>query len=132
MTRALRALALVCMVASAATAALAQRLPGGITAVRAVEGIDEYRLPNGLQLLLVADDSSATRWRWALAAGAILTAWDVTMEVQMTNVQPAHWVWELQRLPAWVPAWLGRPFFYGMPLTNWVGWYATGSLNSSL
>ena len=48
------------MVASAATAALAQRLPGGITAVRAVEGIDEYRLPNGLQLLLVADDSKPT------------------------------------------------------------------------
>ena len=82
--------------------------------------------------LLVADDSSATRWKWALAAGAILTAWDVTMEVQMTNVQPAHWVWELQRLPAWVPAWLGRPFFYGMPLTNWVGWYATGVVVSRI
>ena len=82
--------------------------------------------------LLVADDSNATRWKWALAAGAILTAWDVTMEVQMTNVQPAHWVWELQRLPAWVPAWLGRPFFYGMPLTNWVGWYATGVVVSRI
>ena len=82
--------------------------------------------------LLVADDSSATRWKWALAAGAILTAWDVTMEVQMTNVQPAHWVWELHRLPTWVPAWLGRPFFYGMPLTNWVGWYATGVVVSRI
>ena len=32
-------------------------LPQGITAVRSVEGIDEYRLANGLQILLVPDDS---------------------------------------------------------------------------
>jgi zinc protease len=35
----------------------AQTLPAGITAVRSVEGIDEYRLANGLQILLVPDDS---------------------------------------------------------------------------
>jgi zinc protease len=32
-------------------------LPAGLTEVRAVEGIREYRLANGLQLLLVPDDS---------------------------------------------------------------------------
>jgi zinc protease len=35
----------------------AQTLPAGVTAVRSVEGIDEYRLANGLQILLVPDDS---------------------------------------------------------------------------
>jgi len=35
----------------------AQTLPQGITKVRSVEGIDEYRLANGLQILLVPDDS---------------------------------------------------------------------------
>ena len=35
-------------------------LPKGVTAVTAVEGIVEYRLANGLQVLLVADDSKPT------------------------------------------------------------------------
>jgi zinc protease len=40
--------------------AQAQRLPGGVRAVTSVEGILEYRLANGLQLLLVPDDSKPT------------------------------------------------------------------------
>ena len=60
MTRALRSLALFVLVLSAAASSVAQRLPGGISAVRSVEGIDEYRLPNGLQLLLIPDDSKPT------------------------------------------------------------------------
>ena len=40
--------------------AWAQRLPQGIVAVTSVEGIDEYRLSNGLQVLLVPDDSKPT------------------------------------------------------------------------
>lgn len=82
--------------------------------------------------LMVSDDSNATRWRWALLAGAFLTAWDVAMEVQMTNVNPVHWAWDLQRIPAWVPDWLGTPIFYGMPISNWIGWYVTGVLISRL
>ena len=39
---------------------MAQTLPAGVTAVTSVEGIDEYRLPNGLQVLLVPDDSKPT------------------------------------------------------------------------
>ena len=38
----------------------AQPLPPGVQAVTSVEGIDEYRLANGLQLLLVPDDSKPT------------------------------------------------------------------------
>ncbi len=40
--------------------ALAQRLPAGITAGASVEGIAEYRLRNGLQVLLVDDPSKPT------------------------------------------------------------------------
>ena len=82
--------------------------------------------------LMTADDSVATKWRWALVGGLFLTAWDVPMEVQMTNVQPAHWVWDLHKLPAWVPEWLGGPIFYGMPLSNWIGWWVTGVVVSRL
>ena len=49
---------LLCVTFSAAAAA--QSLPPGITQVTAVEGITEYRLNNGLQLLLVPDDSKPT------------------------------------------------------------------------
>lgn len=41
-------------------AALAQPLPAGLTRVASVEGIDEYRLDNGLQVLMVVDDSKPT------------------------------------------------------------------------
>mgnify|MGYP006282227479 CR=1 FL=1 len=85
---------------------------------------------------MVADDSGARRWRWALVGGAILTAWDVAMEVQMTHVKPVHWAWELDRLPTWLPTWThGTLFwrgFYQMPVSNWVGWYLTGVVISRL
>jgi len=38
----------------------AQALPPGVRTVTSVEGIDEYRLANGLQVLLVPDDSKPT------------------------------------------------------------------------
>jgi zinc protease len=57
MLKILRRLAL-CLVPLGFLAPLsAQTLPAGVTAVRSVEGIDEYRLANGLQILLVPDDS---------------------------------------------------------------------------
>ncbi len=43
-----------------APVALAQNLPAGVTRVQAVEGITEYRLANGLQLLLIPDDAKPT------------------------------------------------------------------------
>jgi zinc protease len=54
---------LVCVLLIACATAFcasAQTLPAGVNKVRAVEGIDEYRLPNGLQVLLVPDDSKPT------------------------------------------------------------------------
>lgn len=82
--------------------------------------------------ILATDDSQKTKWVWALVAGAFLTAWDVPMEVQMTNVQPPHWVWDLDKFAPWVPGWLSEPIFYGMPLSNWIGWYITGVVVSRL
>lgn len=82
--------------------------------------------------LMVADDANVNKWRWASVSGLFLTAWDVPMEVQMTNVQPAHWAWDLDKFPPWVPEWLGGPLFYGMPLSNWIGWYFTGVIVSRL
>ena len=59
--RVLRLLALcLCVTTVAHAQPAAQRLPAGIVAVQSVEGIDEYRLPNGLQLLLIPDDSKPT------------------------------------------------------------------------
>lgn len=81
---------------------------------------------------LGARDDNATRWKWAAVAGTFLVAWDVALEVQMTNVAPAHWVWDLNETPAWIPAWLGDGVFYGMPLLNWVGWFATATLIARL
>lgn len=43
-----------------AAVAQAQALPAGMTRVTSVEGIDEYHLANGLQVLLIQDDSKPT------------------------------------------------------------------------
>ena len=46
--------------AQAGAAAAAQPLPAGLSHVTSVEGITEYRLANGLQVLLVPDDAKPT------------------------------------------------------------------------
>jgi uncharacterized membrane protein len=76
--------------------------------------------------LLTARDDSATRWRWAAVAAMVLTAWDVSMDPAM--VATTHWLWHL---PPTEGASLVRrvflsPLFYGMPITNWLGWLLTG------
>jgi len=43
-----------------AVSAAAQPLPPGVTQVTTVEGVTEYRLPNGLQVLFVPDDAKPT------------------------------------------------------------------------
>jgi zinc protease len=48
------------LLAAAPSSLLAQPLPPGMTRVTSVEGVDEYRLPNGLQVLLIQDDSKPT------------------------------------------------------------------------
>lgn len=67
--------------------------------------------------ILTVGDDSASRWRWALMGGAVLTAWDVSMDPAM-SAATSHWIWH-------------QPgFFYGMPLINWIGWYGTGVIVS--
>ena len=58
MLKLLRALCLIATMAS--TSLMAQPLPAGVERVTSVEGIDELRLANGLQVLLVPDDSKPT------------------------------------------------------------------------
>jgi zinc protease len=55
-----RASLLAFVLAFVGSPSFAQALPGGMVAVTSVEGADEYRLPNGLQLLLIPDDSKPT------------------------------------------------------------------------
>jgi len=73
-------------------------------------------------------DSARNKWKWAVVAGLVLTAWDVSMDPAM--VATTHWLWHLP--PAAGQSALGRFFtgdlFYGMPLTNWLGWILTGTV----
>lgn len=52
--------AFVAVTLSWAALAFAQALPPGVSKVQSVEGIDEYRLANGLQVLLIPDASKPT------------------------------------------------------------------------
>lgn len=51
----------------------------------------------------------------ASIAGGLLTLWDVAMDPAVTTGF-AYWTWKT------------NGGFYGMPLTNWLGWWLTGSL----
>ncbi|MDF1505933.1 carotenoid biosynthesis protein [Roseisolibacter sp. H3M3-2] len=76
--------------------------------------------------LLPARDDLRAKLVWAAVASLVLTAWDVSMDPAM--VATTHWIWHLED-PAGKPAWaafLTTDFFYGMPLTNWLGWLLTG------
>lgn len=76
--------------------------------------------------ILRADDSSGNRWRWAAVAALVLTAWDVSMDPAM--VATTHWLWHLPPAAGLSPfrAVFLSNFFYGMPITNWLGWLLTG------
>jgi putative membrane protein len=76
--------------------------------------------------LLRARDDARTKLGWAVVAGLVLTAWDVSMDPAM--VRTSHWMWRLA--PEAEQTALQRIFvsdvFYGMPLSNWLGWLLTG------
>jgi putative membrane protein len=76
--------------------------------------------------ILRAEDDSRTRWRWAVVAALVLTAWDVSMDPAM--VATTHWLWHLPSVDGTSPLrrLLLTGFFYGMPLSNWLGWLLTG------
>lgn len=76
--------------------------------------------------LLPATDDNTSKWWWAFVAALVLTAWDVSMDPAMVKTQ--HWLWfvpDLSHTSA-LSQFIGTPFFYGMPLTNWLGWLLTG------
>jgi putative membrane protein len=52
---------------------------------------------------------------WSIAGGFVLTCWDVSMDPAMTAATQ-HWVWHV------------KGPFYGMPYSNWFGWWLTGSI----
>jgi putative membrane protein len=82
--------------------------------------------------LLQAKDDNVSRWWWALMAGVVLTAWDVSMDPAM--VKTRHWIWSIPDLSgeSALRQFIGREMFYGMPLTNWLGWLLTGILVARL
>jgi uncharacterized membrane protein len=52
------------------------------------------------------------------------------MDPAMVNT--GHWQWNsgemFQTLPGWLQAFFTRDAFYGMPLSNWLGWFLTAAL----
>jgi putative membrane protein len=76
--------------------------------------------------ILPARNDSASKWRWAAIAALVLTAWDVSMDPAM--VATTHWLWHLPSLEGGsvIRRLFLTGFFYGMPLTNWLGWLLTG------
>ena len=78
--------------------------------------------------LLPVRDDARTKAVWAVVAGLVLTAWDVSMDPAM--VKTFHWMWNLP--PTAEQSALQRIFvsdaFYGMPLSNWIGWLLTGTV----
>jgi putative membrane protein len=75
---------------------------------------------------------SASPWRFALGAGLLMVAWDISMDPAM--VKTGHWLWGAgemftsSSLPAWLVAFFTSDVFYGMPLSNWFGWLVTATL----
>lgn len=90
-----------------------------------------YMLMSSLAIcgrLLQAKDDNISKWWWSFVAALVLTAWDVSMDPAM--VKTAHWLWHVPDLSdrsAFVQ-FIGTPFFFGMPLTNWLGWILTGTI----
>ena len=68
------------------------------------------------RVLPVADDARS-KLIWAAAGGLVLAAWDVSMDPAM-SFATTHWVWHV-----------AGPF-YGMPWSNWFGWWLTGTIIS--
>lgn len=77
---------------------------------------------------LPAKDDNTSKWYWSLMGGLVLTAWDVSMDPAM--VKTNHWFWEIGSLAdrSAFEQFIGKPIFFGMPITNWLGWLLTGIL----
>jgi putative membrane protein len=77
---------------------------------------------------LKGTDDNVSKWWWSLVGGVVLTLWDVSMDPAM--VKTNHWFWEIGDLShrSQFEQWIGNPIFFGMPITNWLGWLLTGIL----
>ncbi|HSJ65498.1 MAG TPA: carotenoid biosynthesis protein [Gemmatimonadaceae bacterium] len=64
---------------------------------------------------LPARDDLRSRLLWAAVAGAMLTAWDISLDPAMSYAT-RHWYW-IEEGP-----------FYGMPWVNFAGWMLTGTM----
>ena len=104
-----------------------------------IAGLVPFNIPTSWFYMLVASlaicgrvlapkDDQASKWWWSLVGGLVLTAWDVSMDPAM--VKTTHWVWSVPDLShaSLFARMIGTPFFFGMPLTNWLGWLLTGIL----
>jgi uncharacterized membrane protein len=91
-----------------------------------------YMLVGSLVIVarLARRDSAPAAWRWASGAGLLMVAWDISMDPAM--VKTAHWAWEsgamFRGLPGWLESFFTADAFYGMPLSNWLGWFLTATL----
>jgi uncharacterized membrane protein len=104
-----------------------------------IAGLVPFNIPTSWFYMLVASlaicgrflparDDNRSRWWWAFVGGLVLTAWDVSMDPAM--VKTTHWLWRVPDLSSAsaFTQFIGTPFFFGMPLTNWLGWLLTGVL----
>lgn len=102
-----------------------------------IAGLVPFNIPTSWFYMLVASlaitsrivsarDTSADKWKWAMLSALILTAWDVSMDPAM--VRTNHWLWSgtAGTDQSLVSGLITRPVFYGMPISNWLGWLLTG------
>ncbi|HEX6941951.1 MAG TPA: carotenoid biosynthesis protein [Gemmatimonadaceae bacterium] len=102
-------------------------------------GLVPFPIPLSWFYMLVGSLSIVARlspdrkpWRWALGAGLLMVAWDISMDPAM--VKTGHWLWgsgemvTSSGLPRWLVSFFTADAFYGMPLSNWFGWLLTATL----
>ncbi|MEO6032524.1 MAG: pitrilysin family protein, partial [Burkholderiaceae bacterium] len=131
-----------------AAPALAQGLPAGISRITSVEGIDEYRLANGLQVLLNRDESKPTTTvNLTIHVGSRQESYGETgmahlLEHMMFKGTPTHpQVWaefEKRGLAANGSTWYDRTNYtarFSANATNlqwYLGWLADAMVNSNI
>lgn len=141
------ALAAVCLTSVFdAGAQVARPLPAGVKAVTTVEGVEEFRLANGLQVLLIADDAKPTTTvNLTYRVGSRQENYGETgmahllehMLFKGTPKHPAVWgEFEKRGLAANGSTWFDRTNYYARFSTSddslrwYLGWLADAMVNS--
>lgn len=77
----------------------------------------------------VTGRSAQTRWRRILLATTFMVLWDVSLDPAMNGAGVATSPFSLGMEMFWTYPPAGEfKFYYGMPLSNWVGWFAVSFL----